>query len=256
MSAANNCCLIQTLYELVLTRVTGTLFDLLGVTAVRLTMTPSGRLFWDLASIIQESHRAFLEVLPSTTFTELAGMQMTLRGLPIHTCPRVASRGLRSSVVGWKLILEFVTWIVSTCWSSLGKLLDVWRSGWAWSLPWWYKVHIWAKIKGWTSLGHVKVSKASNPYTFPNSLYPSRIRLHPITPGVRVLYWDSRTVFGSFTTRNPTDGIRNPSIETSASKYLETGISWLLAAERWNNECASANSSAVQRNKGKMFLLK
>ena len=60
-------------------RVTGTLFDLLGVTAARLTMTPSGRLFWDLASIMQESRRAFLEVLPSMTFTELAGMQMTLR---------------------------------------------------------------------------------------------------------------------------------------------------------------------------------
>ena len=45
-------------------RVMGTLLDLVGVTAVRLTMTPIGRLFCDLASIMQESHRAVLEVFP------------------------------------------------------------------------------------------------------------------------------------------------------------------------------------------------
>ena len=182
---------------------------------------------------------------------------MTLCGLPIHTCPRVASRELRSSGIELQLILEVVTWISLIFLSSCCILFDVWVTGWAfWSLLWWYRVHIWAKIRGWTSLGHQKVSKASNPNTFPNSSYPSQIRLHPITPGVWVLYWDSRTVLRSLTTKNPTDGIWNPRIETSASKYFVTSISWLLVAERWNNECASANSSAEPRNKGKMYLLK
>ena len=45
-------------------RVTGTLLDLVGVTAVWLTMTPIGRLFCDLASIMQESRWAVFEVLP------------------------------------------------------------------------------------------------------------------------------------------------------------------------------------------------
>ena len=42
----------------------GTLLDLVGVTVVRLTMTPIGRLFCDPASIMQESRQAVLEVLP------------------------------------------------------------------------------------------------------------------------------------------------------------------------------------------------
>ena len=57
-------------------RVTGTFLDFVGVTAVQLTMTPIGRLFCDLASIMQESHQAILEVLPWATFTELAGIQI------------------------------------------------------------------------------------------------------------------------------------------------------------------------------------
>ena len=66
-------------------RVMGTFFDLVGVTAVRLTTTPIRRLFCDLASIIQENCRAFLEVLPLMTFTELAGMQIFWCGLPTPT---------------------------------------------------------------------------------------------------------------------------------------------------------------------------
>ena len=57
-------------------RVMGTCFDLVGVTAVWLTTTHIGRLLGDLALIIQESHQADFEVLPLTTFTELAGMQI------------------------------------------------------------------------------------------------------------------------------------------------------------------------------------
>ena len=71
-----------------------------------------------------------------------------------------------------------------------------------------------------------------------------------------MLCWGSRRVFGSFTTRNLTWGIVKPSRVTSASKYLETGITSLLAANNWNNECASVKLPVDFFNKGKMFLLK
>ena len=42
----------------------------------------------------------------------------------------------------------------------------------------------------------------------------------------------------------------------SASKYLETGITLLLAADNQNSECASIRSPADFLNKGKIFLVK
>ena len=39
-------------------------------------------------------------------------------------------------------------------------------------------------------------------------------------------------------------------------KYLETGITSLLAADNQNNECASVKSPADFFNKGKIFLIK
>ena len=104
--------------------------------------------------------------------------------------------------------------------------------------------------------GHWNPLKASNPYTLPNSSHPRHIRLHLITPGSWVLCWGSSRVFGSFTTRNPTCGTVKLSSVTSASKYFETGITSLLAANNQNNECASARSPADLFNKGKIFLLK
>ena len=47
-----------------------------------------------------------------------------------------------------------------------------------------------------------------------------------------------------------------PSNVTLASKYFETGITSLLAADNQNSECASVKSPADLFNKGKMFLLK
>ena len=50
-----------------------------------------------------------LEVLYFTTFTELAGIQIALYGLPTHTWPSTASKpGLRSSLLSSKLISEVV----------------------------------------------------------------------------------------------------------------------------------------------------
>ena len=104
--------------------------------------------------------------------------------------------------------------------------------------------------------GHQNSSKASNPYTLPNSSHPRHIRLHPITPGSLVLCWGSRRVFGSLTTRNPTCSTVKPSSVRSASKYFETGITTLLAADNRNNKCASVKSPADLFNKHKIFLLK
>ena len=88
------------------------------------------------------------------------------------------------------------------------------------------------------------------------SSHPRHIRLHLITPGSWVLCWGLSRVFGSLTTRNPTCGIVKPSKVMSASKYLETSITSLLAADNQNNECASVKSPADLFNRGKMFLLK
>ena len=53
-----------------------------------------------------------LEVLPFTTFTELARIQIALYGLPTHTWPSTVSEpGLRSSLLILKLISEVVTGI-------------------------------------------------------------------------------------------------------------------------------------------------
>ena len=168
----------------------------MGVTVVWLTMTPIGKLFWDLASIIQESHRAILEVLPFTTFTELARIQIALYGLPTHTWPSTVSEpGLRSSLLTLRLIAEVVTGIVEPEMELDCILLDVEDTDWVLALPWWYKVHIWANTNGWTSLGHVKVLKASNPNTFPpctqaRSDYIQSLRVTECYVGVQELYLD------------------------------------------------------------------
>ena len=56
--------------------------------------------------------------------------------------------------------------------------------------------------------------------------------------------------------RNPTCGIQKPNKVTSASKYLETGIISLLAADNQNIECASANLLEDLFNKSWIFLIK
>ena len=56
--------------------------------------------------------------------------------------------------------------------------------------------------------------------------------------------------------RNPTHGIRKPNKVTSASKYLETGIISLLAADNRNIVCASANLLEDLFNKGWICLVK
>ena len=63
-------------------------------------------------------------------------------------------------------------------------------------------------------------------------------------------------MFGSLTTRNPTRGIRKPKTDTSASKYFQTGITSLLAADNRNMECASAILLEDFFSKGCICLMK
>ena len=61
---------------------------------------------------------------------------------------------------------------------------------------------------------------------------------------------------GPLTTRNPTCGIWKPKMDTSASKYFETGIISLLAADNQNKECASAILLEGFLSKGWICLVK
>ena len=56
--------------------------------------------------------------------------------------------------------------------------------------------------------------------------------------------------------RNPTHGIQKPNRVMCASKYLETGIISLLAADNRNIECTSDNLLEDLLNKGWIFLVK
>ena len=63
----------------------GLVLILLGVTMVLLTTIPIGRLLLALASIMHERCQVILEVLPLSTFMELARIQIALWVLPTHT---------------------------------------------------------------------------------------------------------------------------------------------------------------------------
>ena len=58
---------------------------------VRLTMTPIGKLLTSLDSTIQVRHLVILLVLPWTTLTELAGIQICSWVIPTHTWPKMLS---------------------------------------------------------------------------------------------------------------------------------------------------------------------
>ena len=63
-------------------------------------------------------------------------------------------------------------------------------------------------------------------------------------------------MLGSLTTRNPTSGTLKPRRLTSTLKYLETGITLLLAAESLNNKWALLSSPSEVFKIGSMFFSK
>ena len=69
----------------------GTFFEFFGVIMVLLTMTPIGKLLTSLDSTIHVRHLVILSVLPWTTLTELAGIQIGSWVMPTHTWPKMLS---------------------------------------------------------------------------------------------------------------------------------------------------------------------
>ena len=59
---------------------------------VLLTTTPIGKLLMSLDSTIHIRHLMILSVLPWTTLTELAGIQIGSLVIPTHTWPKMLSK--------------------------------------------------------------------------------------------------------------------------------------------------------------------
>ena len=70
---------------------TGTFLDFFGVIMAQLTTTPIGKLLMSLDSSIHVRHLMILSVLPWTTLTELAGIQIGSWVIPTHTWPKMLS---------------------------------------------------------------------------------------------------------------------------------------------------------------------
>ena len=82
------------------------------------------------------------------------------------------------------------------------------------------------------------------------------MRLQSITPSNWVEHWGSMRVLGSLTMRNPTQGTGNPSNSMLASKFFDTSIALLLAADNFMSEWASESSPEMPFNEGRIFLFK
>ena len=70
----------------------GTILDFFGGISALLTTTPIGKLLTSLDSTIHVRHLVILSVLPWTTLTELAGIQIGSWVIPTYTWPKMLSK--------------------------------------------------------------------------------------------------------------------------------------------------------------------
>ena len=178
-------------------------------------------------------------------------MQIFWCGLPTHTWPRVASEGLGSSCeVEWKLTWDVVTWtelrlliivlvlrIIGCMRVGLNLVLALMIQSTHLSKD--QRMDLFRKREGFKSFEPKHTSQT--PRTQAGSDYIWWLRAFEYYIGVQELCLDPSPP------ETQLMELRKPSIVTSALKYFETGMSWLFAAERRNNKCASANSFALNR---------